>query len=188
MSHLAWLVLAVGVLAVVAVIAVASFQKHSLFHNDTRAVAMATEGGVDVQTTIALRPKRGGYDVVATVTIENTTGDPVPYMGAACHNPVTVDFTSTIPAPGSPRDSPPTAALRAHVMDYRRSLDGALTFMDDPAGQRWPDHACDEAGPPLLPVREKVVYTMSSPLVAGGVTFVDGPTTDVVTRLRLATL
>jgi hypothetical protein len=185
MSRTAWLVLAVSVVVFMSIIAI-GFARDRLAFDVSRRVSGATStSGVELQTQVSLGERSGGYDVVAKVSILNTTDAAIPYVGVPCYDPARVRFASTRLAPAGPVYSPPAAALRSHVMEYRRSLDEVLGFTDI-AGKA--SAACDESGLPVLPAHETLTYTLTGTLGVPSQLFIDPATTEVVTTVRLGHL
>src|SRR6267378_7570974 len=164
MSRAAWLVLALSVLAFSAVIAVGVARNQHTVDVTRKAVGSTSQGGVELHTTLSLKQRQGGSDVVAKVSILNTTDQPLNYVGIPCYAPARVRFASNLTPPAGPAYPPAAATLRAHVMDYRRSLDEGLTFSQDSASSE----PCDQSAPPVLPAHRPLVYTMSSPLGVTG--------------------
>ena len=184
LSRAAWLVLAVSVLAFSAVIAVGVARNHRAVDVTRHAAGTANKTGIELRTVLSLKQTKGGFDVVAKVSILNTTDQVVNYVGIPCYAPAHVRFASNLTPPFGPAYSPAAATLRVRVMDYRRSLDEGLTFTQTAASSE----PCDEAEPPVLSPRQSLTYTMSSPLGVTGQPFIDPSTTDVITTLRLGSL
>ena len=185
MTPAAWLVVAITGLVLTGIVVVSHKSSNSAFDLTKRSSKTASTGGVEVTTILALQQKGGSTHVLATVSVVNTGDQAVAYDGSACYAPARVKFVSNRPAPAGPQYSASAAALRQHVMDYRRTLDQSLSFSLDSATQKGSVPGCDEMGPPVLPPHQLIVYTENSPLGVTNQPFVDTATTEVVTTLRL---
>jgi hypothetical protein len=123
--------------------------------------------------------------VVADVTVANAGEKPVAYIGFSCSNPAAVQYRSTRPDPTGPSYSPSAEALRASVMEYRRSLDALVAFSEDPAGPSTSNPPCDDHAPPELRPHQTLADRQISDLAITGRQYVDSLTTDIVTTLKL---
>lgn len=156
---------------------------------DTSKHVAATASRTDVGLTseLSIRQRIDNLDLVVTITVENKTDDPVMYVGAPCYPPAAVAFRSTLQPPAGPPYGAAATALRAHVMDYRRTLDEIGYF--EPNTYHLADlEPCSGSAPPMLPPRKTLRYTMTAYLGTYASPYVDAATTDVVTTLQLGAL
>ena len=98
MSRTAWLVLAVSVAAVAAVLAAAYVRDHPRVDLGRKVNATASQSGVELHSTISIAVDHSVYEALASVTIVNTTDAPIFYAG----DPAMPPPTSSSP-PGSLR-------------------------------------------------------------------------------------
>jgi hypothetical protein len=125
--------------------------------------------GVEVTTTLYTTQSGQAIYVIADVSIVNNADKAVAYIGMACSDPVTVEFRSTTPDPAGPPYRSSAAALRARIMQYRRTLDGPLEFADEaPPNATGKMAGCDESAPPILPPHQRFAYRQRAELVLGG--------------------
>jgi hypothetical protein len=171
------LVASIGVMVVSHSIPTLDLAKH--------AQATASLGDVTVTTKVLLRQDNWMVQVVADVTVANAGEKPVAYIGFSCSNPAAVQYRSTRPDPTGPSYSPSAEALRASVMEYRRSLDALVAFSEDPAGPSTSNPPCDDHAPPELRPHQTLADRQISDLAITGRQYVDSLTTDIVTTLKL---
>lgn len=191
MTRAAWLVLGVSVVVFVGIFVAAAIRDHRAFDASRHAAASVTGHDVDLKSVVSLRQEGEGLDVVATITIVNKSDRPVMYAGVPCYEPARPALESTLRPPAGPPYPAAAAALRARVMDDRRTFDQIGYFTADKVdseGHTAGMQPCDESTPPLLPASKTIVYSMHQFVGTAAQPEVDARTTDVVTTLRLGSL
>lgn len=178
--------LAIGAALVAGVLAAGAMVNHGGSTAEAKHAAnRSNRNAIELETNLSLRQEHSLIQVVAQVSILNTGDQPIAYVGSACLDPATVRLESTRPMPAGPAYAPGAAALRARVMEYRRSLDdGSLMFANESPVAK----SCNQAGPPLLAPHVQLQFTLSDSLDSPNYAFVDSATTDVVTSVQLGNL
>ena len=187
MSRSAWLVLIVTLAAVAGIFVAADMRDHRAFDTSRHPAAATTKGGIDLKSVLSLQQRGDLLTAVATITIQNKTDKPVMYVGQPCYAPAQAAFRSTLQPPTGPSYLPAAAALRAHVMDYRRTLD-QIGYFEPSTSHIAELEPCDGSAPPMLPPNKTIVYSMSQFVGTSAEPDFDSATTDVVTTLRLGSL
>jgi hypothetical protein len=187
MSRTAWLVVIVSIAAFAGVLAGAELRHLHTANTSRHVSATASRNDIGLTSELSIRQRIDDLDLVVTITVENKTDDPVMYVGAPCYPPAAVALRSTLQPPAGPPYGAAATALRAHVMDYRRSFDEIGYF--EPNTYHLADYEpCSALAPPMLPPKKTVRYTMTTYLGTYASPFVDAATTDVVTTLELGAL
>src|SRR5919108_3318855 len=119
--RVAWLVLGATALAAVLLVGALYLRLHHQPDLSTRTTTITTQQGVHLKTVVSLAQHNSFYDMVADVSIVNDSDEPVYYSGLPCYAPAQVKFVSTLVPPAGPSYTTAAEALRAHVLDYRRS-------------------------------------------------------------------
>ena len=187
MSRSAWLVVMISVAIFAGVLTAAQIRSHRGVVTGKHLATLASKADVDLTSVLAIQQRVDNLDLVATVTIVNKTDLPLMYVGAPCYAPASVAFQSTLRPPAGPPYPSAAAALRERVMDHRRTLDEIGDFEPSPYRIAAME-PCDESGPPLLPPKKTIRYTMTEYLGTYRYPFIDAATTDVVTTLKLGYL
>jgi len=187
MTRSGWVVVLLTVVAVAGVVLVADARHHRAANTSKSVVATANRSDVDLKSVLSIQQRGDVLNVVATITVLNKTDRPLMYVGVPCYAPAHAAFASTLQPPAGPPYPPAAAALRVQVMDYRRTLDQIGYFEPSPTHLTDMD-PCDNTGPPMLPPRKTITYTMTQFLGTYAQPDVDAATTDVVTTLRLGSL
>ena len=190
MTRAGWLVLFVTGAALAGIFVADAARRHHAVDTGNVSVAATTRAGIDLKSVVSLRQgPRDTFDVVATITVRNDSDQPVLYVGQPCFPPARPAFESTLLPPPGPPYPAPAAALRAHVMEHRRSYDQIMYFIADSKNGQVADlKPCDEMAPPMLPPKRALTYSMSQFIGTPGQPDVDAATTDVVTTLQLGSL
>lgn len=188
MTRAGWLVLAVTVVAVAAVFVAGDVRDHRGLNTGQRAAATTNKGLVDLKSVLSLQGQAADLDLLATITIQNKSDEPVMYAGTPCYQPASPALESTLRPPAGPPYPAAAAALRARVMDDRRTFDQAGYFEASSSGHVPGMDPCDESAPPMLPAKKTITYSMHEFLGPAAQPYVDAATTDVVTTLRLGSL
>ncbi len=189
MSRAAWLVLGVSVLAFATVLGVGWLRNHHHVDTTAHVPASAAKAGVELKTLVSMKQEGNGlYDVVANLTVVNSSDAAIYYVGIPCYAPARARFASTLGLPASRTYSPAAAGLRTHVMDYRRSLDEIGSFAQEEGTPSGAGTACDESAPPVLPGHQRINYTMTATIGTSNQLSVDPLTTEVVTTLQIGSL
>lgn len=187
MDRKAWLVAAATLVVFTVVVGASVLHDQRQRLDLSRHTAGAADrSGVQLKTALSLRQRGQLTEVVAAVSILNTTDQPLNYVGFNCSDPATVTYESTRPIPNGPPYPPSAATLRAHMMQYRQTFDVPLAmFTEDQAAK---DPTCDESAPPVLVPHKELHYTLSNSFAAPDYPRVDSATTEVVTKVQLGRL